>query len=276
MARKRDGTSRVAVAAASGRSAAIGAALAALALSGAGCSSAEPLLTVEAAAFVPSLRGEVGLSTSSSGSPQKIDLDDDLGLGGSEVVPYLRGEVVAGGFDVAVAGFRTRQSGDGTVSADFGSVTAGSSVNTRYDLGLAHGHLAWNFVETKWIDVGAGVGADYVNLALDVEETTFAARSESIDVHQVVPLVVARAAFRLPVVPIDLEVGVGAITGSYHEVGGTILDAEAILRGRIVGPLSLFAGYRYLQFDVQGQSHSRAVDGDVVLSGFMAGLSIRF
>jgi hypothetical protein len=251
------------------------AALAALALFGAGCSSSEPLFTVEAAAFAPTLSGDVGLTTSIGSGVETIDIERDLGLGGSEVVPYLRGEVLAGGFDFEVSGFRTEQSGQGTMTADFGGITAGTDVNTRYDLGIVHGHLAWDFVETKWLDVGAGIGGDYVGLSFDAEATTFAT-SESVDVNQVVPLVVARAAFRLPVVPIDLELGVGAITGSFEKIDGTVVDAEAILRGRIVGPLSIFAGYRFVHFDIKGERDSRAFDGDVVLSGFMAGASIRF
>jgi hypothetical protein len=253
----------------------VAAACVALALFGAGCGSAEPLLTVEAAAFAPSLGGTIGLAQSIATDINTINLSSDLGLGGTEVVPYLRGEVVAGGFDFALSGFRTSQSGHGTVTADFGHITAGSNVDTDLDLGLAHGHVAWNFLETEWVDVGAGLGADYVDLSLKAEDKTFA-MTESIAVRQAVPLVEARAAFRVPVVPIDLELSVGGITGSYDQIDGTVFDAEALLRGRIAGPLSLFAGYRYVHFDIKGSSNSQSFDGDVVLSGFMLGASLRF
>jgi len=247
----------------------------ALALPTAGCSSSEPLLTVEGAAFAPSLSGKVGLSTTITTDVDTIGLSSDLGLGGTEVVPYLRGEAVAGGFDLAVSGFHTSQSGHGTVTADFGNITAGTNVNTDLDLWLAHGHVAWNFVETQWIDVGAGLGADYVDFKLDAEDPTFALR-ESVAVRQFVPLVEARTSVRLPVVPLDLELSLGAITGTVDQIDGTVIDAEALLHARIAGPLALFAGYRYVHFDIKGTSSSQSFDGDVELSGFMVGASLRF
>lgn len=251
------------------------AACVALALLGAGCSGSEPLLTVEGGAFAPSLGGRVGLASSITTDVNTIDLSSDLGLGGTEVVPYLRGEVVAGGFDFALSGFRTSESGHGTVTADFGQITAGTNVNTDLDLGLAHGHVAWNFLETSWIDVGAGLGADYIDFSLKAQDPTFVLH-ESVEVRQAVPLVEARAAVRLPVVPIDLELGVGGITGTYDQVDGTVIDAEALLRGRIVGPLHLFAGYRYVHIDIKGSSNSQSFDGNVNVSGFMVGASLRF
>jgi hypothetical protein len=251
------------------------AALGALALLGAGCKSGDPLVTIEGGVFTPSLKGDVGLATSVNTDVDTINLSSELGLGATDVVPYLRGELAVAGFDVALSGFRTKQSGHGTVTADFGDITAGSTVDTKLDLGLAHAHVAYDLFTTKWLTVGAGLGADYIDLSLDAFDPVFML-SESIDVRQVIPLVEARTSIHLPVVPIDFDLAVGAITGSYHDVDGTVIDAEAMLHGRIAGPVALFCGYRYVHFDIKGVANSQSFDGNVVLSGFMLGASIRF
>jgi hypothetical protein len=252
-----------------------GVSLWALPLIAAACSSSDPLFTVEGGAFAPSLSGKVGLATSVNTDVNTINLASELGLGSREVVPYLRAELAVAGVDAGLSGFRTSQSGHGTVTADFGNITAGSSVDTKLDLGLAQAHVAFDFVETKWLTIGAGLAADYVDLSLDAVDPVFVL-TESIDVRQVIPLVYARTSVRLPVVPVDLEVSLGAITGSYQDVDGTVIDFEAMLHGRIGGPVSLFGGYRYVHFDIKGVSNSQSFDGNVVLSGFMLGASIRF
>jgi hypothetical protein len=246
-----------------------------LALAFAACTSSDPLFTVEGGAFAPSLHGDVGLSTSVTTDVNTINLASELGLGSREVVPYLRGELAVGGIDAALSGFRTKESGHGTVTADFGDITAGSTVDTKLDLGLVHAHVAFDLFETEWLTVGAGLAADYVDLSLDAYDPVFVL-NESIDVRQVVPLAFARTSVHLPAVPVDLEVSLGAITGSYRQIDGTVVDFEAMLHGRIGGPVSLFGGYRYVHFDIKGTSNSQAYDGNVVLSGFMLGASIRF
>jgi hypothetical protein len=246
-----------------------------LLLPAAGCAGSDPFVTIEAAAFAPSIDGDVGISSSVSTDVDTINLQSQLGLGDREVVPYLRAGVNVARFDLALSGFRTSQSGHGTVDADFGDIIAGSNVDTDLDLGLVHGHVVYDLFQTKWATVGAGLAADYIDLQLDASDPTFM-MEEKIDVRQIVPLVEARASFRLPVVPIDLDLELGAITGSYQDVNGTILDAAVMLHGRIAGPLSLFGGYRYVHFDLKGVSNSQSFDGDVVLSGFMFGASVRF
>jgi len=245
------------------------------ALLAAGCSSSTPLLTVEGGLFAPQLSGKVGLASQAVTDVDTIDLNSQLDLGSRKIVPYLRGELNGASIDVALNGFRTSESGRGTVTANFGKITAGSTVDTSLDLGLAHGRLAFDLFDTKWLTLGAGLGAEYLDLKLDAREPVFAL-NESIAVRQALPLIVARGAVRPPALPLDLELEVGGISGTYQAVHGTLLDAEALVRWKVTGPLALFGGYRFIHFMIRGHSGSESFDGNVDLSGLLLGLSLRF
>ena len=248
---------------------------AAAALAAAACADASPLVTVEGGLYAPALDGHVGLSSTVTTDVDTIDLDSSLDLGSRQYVPYLRGEVNLAGFDLAVSGFRVSESGTGTVTADFGDITAGSTVNSQVDLGFAHAALCYDFLQTKIVTLGAGVGADYFDLDLDVHETAFAL-SESVQVRQGLPLLVARGVVSTPVVPLDLQLEVSGISGHYKDLDGTLFDVEALLHCKVVGPLSVYGGYRYVHFDFSGIADGRDFDGNVALSGFLVGASVRF
>jgi hypothetical protein len=245
----------------------------ALALSG--CIEESPTVTIEGGVYAPTLEGNIGLSTTVATDVDTIDLDSSLDLGKTEYVPYLRGEVALAGFDLALSGFRTSQTGTGTVTADFGNITAGSTVDSKLDLALAHAALCYDFIETSPFTLGAGIGADYFDLDMDVHNVAFML-DESVQIRQAVPLLVARGVVRTPVIPLDLQLEVGGITGHVEDFDGTLIDIEALLHCKIVGPLSMYGGYRYVHCDFQGTTDSRGFDADVSVSGFLLGATLRF
>lgn len=240
-----------------------------------GCSSSGPVFTVEGGLFAPTLKGDVGLAASQVTDVNTIDLSSQLDLGNREIVPYLRAELNGAGVDVALSGFRTKDSGTGTVSADFGKITAGSTVDSDLDLGLVHGRVAFDVVDTRYLVLGAGLGADYIDLQLKAQERVFNL-TEAVDVKQAIPLLVARAVVRVPVLPVDFELEASGISGHYQDVDGTLLDVEALLHADVAGPLALFGGWRYVRFDIRGTASGQSFDGKVTLSGFLLGASLRF
>jgi len=240
-----------------------------------GCSSAGPAITVEAGLYTPQISGRVGLATSVVTDVNTIDLQSSLDLGDRQYVPYLRAELNAGGFDLALSGFKTSQTGTGSVTAGFGSITAGSTVNSKLDMGFVHGRATFDLLDAKWLTLGAGLGADYVDIKLDAKEIVFGL-DESIAVKQALPLVVARGVVRPPMLPIDFALEVSGITGHYQDIDGTLIDVEALLHYNVVGPLSVFGGYRFIHFAIKGSASGRSFDGNVGLSGFLLGASFRF
>ncbi len=248
---------------------------AAAALAAAACADANPLVTVEGGLYAPKLDGHIGLASTITTDVDTIDLDSSLALGSRQYEPYLRGEVNLGGLDLAVSGFKTSQSGTGTVTADFGNISAGSTVDSKLDLGFVHAALCYDMIDTKWVTLGAGLGADYFDLDMQVAETAFAL-SESVHVKQGLPLLVARGVFRTPVLPLDLQIEASGITGHYQDFDGTLFDVEALLHCKVVGPLSVYGGYRFMHFDFSGTADNRSFDGNVALSGLLVGATVRF
>jgi hypothetical protein len=251
------------------------AAAAAFALLCGACTSSGPLFTVEGALYAPRLSGNVGLASTQVTDVDTIDLASQFDLGNREYVPYLRADLNGARLDFALSGFRTRQSGRGTVTADFGQITAGSTVNSDLDFGLLHARLVVDAIDLKWLVLGAGLGAEYVDLKLDAREPVFAL-NESVAVRQALPLVVARGIVRPPALPFDLQLEVGGLTGHYQDVDGTLLDAEALLHWNVAGPFSLFGGYRYLGFRISGHTSSERFDGEVKLAGLLIGATLHF
>jgi hypothetical protein len=245
------------------------------ALAAAACIDTPPAVTIEGGLYAPTLEGKIGLATTVVTDVDTIDLSSSLDLGKTEYVPYLRGECAIAGLDLSLSGFRTSQTGTGTVTADFGNITAGSTVDSKLDLALAHGSLCYDVVDTKPFTFGAGIGADYFDLDMDVHNVAFGL-DESVQIRQAIPLLVARGVVRTPVIPLDLQIEAGAITGHVEDFDGTLVDVEALLHCKVVGPLAMYGGYRYVYCQFKGTTNDRSFGADVTVSGFLLGATFRF
>jgi hypothetical protein len=259
-----------------GRAAAAGTALLASAAL-AGCAGSDPLLRVDAALFAPEFKGDVGLSNSIATDATTIDIASDLDLGDTDYVPYLRGECDVGPFNVAASAFKTSQEATGVVTADFGNITAGSTVESELDLFLAQGRAIVDLIDTSIVKVGLGLAAEWVDFELVEVEQTFGL-TEEVDVNQVVPLIAVHAAagIDLPyVMPLRLDLNVAGMTLDYDDIDGTVVDAEAMLRGDIEN-FGWFAGYRFVLVETDGEIDDQNFEGDITLAGWLVGLSVRF
>lgn len=242
-----------------------------------GCTNSDPLVRVDAALFTPAFHGDVGLESTTTTDVTKVGITSDLNLGDTDHVPYLRGELDLGPFNVSMSGFKTSQEGTGTVTADFGDITAGSTVDTSIDLMLLEGRAVWDFVDMDMVKLGIGLAAEWVDFQLDMDEQAFGL-TESIDVSQVVPLVAAHGAFAIDLPhfpPVRLDLNAAGITLNYADLDGTMFDVDAMLRADF-DHVGCFVGYRYVLIQSDGSVDDQAIDADVALSGWLAGLSVRF
>jgi hypothetical protein len=241
----------------------------------AGCAS-DPLVVVDAAVFAPSIDGKLGLSDSVATDADPVDLDSNLGVDDTDYVPYGRAEADFGLLNLAASAFTTSQSGTGTVTADFGDIASGSTVDTDLDLILAHARLVADFLDTDVVKLGLGLGADWIDLDLDAQELSFGI-TEHVDVKQLVPLLEVHGAVQLPlqVVDLRLDLNVGGMALDFGDIDGTVLDVEAILRGEFEH-FGVFGGYRFVMIDAKGEADDQNFDGDLDLAGWMLGVSVRF
>jgi len=241
-----------------------------------GCVTAGVGFEISASAFLPQLRGDAALEDSGGGSNQDVGLRTDLDLDDVDVVPEVRIAANALGLNLAANAFRTEQSGTGTLGADFGDLSVGTDVDSRLDLTAIHGALTLDIVNVSFLRLAPGIGVDYFDLELDVDEIGGALDSERIQLDGPVPLVVVQAEAFPPFLPLELLVEAGGIGGEFGDFEGLLLDVEALLRWEVVDSVEIFAGYRYLSFEAEGTSSGNDFDADVLLNGVLVGAGIRF
>ena len=238
-----------------------------------GCASEDPLFLVDVAVFAPAVSGDVSLSALND----RVDVDSDLDLGGADYEPLVRAEADFGPLIASASWFRMEQDGTSTLTADFGGISAGSTVASEIDIAVGQGRCVVDLLDTDVAKLGLGVAADWFDLDLESKEATLGT-TERVDVEQLVPLLAAHGAVRfdLPLLmPLRLDVNAAAITAHIGDIDGTVVDIEAILRGE-AGWLGFFAGYRYIYVSLDGEVSGDPFDGDIYLDGWMAGISVRF
>jgi len=251
-------------------------AFASLLLAAAGCIGI-PTVTIDGGVHALELDGEIGLSNSASTGFDTIDLSSQLDLGDTEYAPIGRVGVDLGRFDFQAWGFTTSTDGSGTVTADFGNITAGSAVESELDLTLAQGRALFDVVDLDFFEAGLGLAVQWIDFDLDVHEQVFGL-DESISVQQPVPLLAGRLGVdlgELSPVPVSVELSAAGIWGSYGDLDGAVVDVELLARLQF-DLLGFFVGWRQLQIDLEGESGDQAFDGDVTTSGAVLGLTLRF
>jgi len=252
-------------------------AVATLLLTAAGCIVGVPTVTIDGGVHALELDGEIGLSNSASTGADTIDLSSQLDLGDTEYAPIGRVGVDLGRFDFQAWGFSSSTDGTGTVSADFGNITAGSSVESELDLTLAQGRALFDVVDLDFFEAGLGLAVQWIDFNLDVHETVFGL-DESVDVQQPVPLLAGRVGVdlgELSPIPVSVELSAAGIWGSYGDLDGAVVDVELLARAQF-GLLGVFAGWRQLQIDLEGKSGDKTFDGDLTTSGALLGVTLRF
>jgi len=240
-----------------------------------GCSGTT--FEVDGGLHLPHLDGTIALSNTTLTSIDEIDLATDLDLDSNEAAPWLQGAADLGDLSLSLWGFQTDASGDGTVAADFGDITAGSSVTSQLDVTLVQGRALHDLIEFGDFELCAGIAVQWIDVSLDVDEQTFGL-SEAIDVQQPVPLLAARAEQDLePLLglPVAAALSVAWIRAEVGDVGGGVLDLEALVRARF-DRFGVFAGWRTVQIDLEGAADGQEFAGDVDLAGFLFGATLRF
>ena len=242
----------------------------------ASCVASPPALEISVGLFAPNLSGDAKLGTVGSAPlGPDIDLSSDLDLDDRDIVPVVRVGGSLAGFNLRASAFQTDQGGTGFLTAKFGDIEAGSAVRSELDLLAVQALLSYNIIEVGFLRIAPGVGIDYFDLDLDVREKTFGS-VQSLDVRDPVPIAFLDLEINPPAIPLSLKAEVGGIAGRYGDFDGKLIDGQALLFLELGKGFELFGGYRHLQADLKGRADGRDFETDLVLSGWMAGLSLRF
>ncbi|MBW2452815.1 MAG: hypothetical protein JRF07_10735 [Deltaproteobacteria bacterium] len=203
----------------------------------------------------------------------KVDMDDDLGFDDSEDF-VLDAALQVGPLRLFGGYLPIEFSGDGTLSEDItfnGEVfSAGSEVKSDVDIDIYEAALAWHLINfddlPTRVQLGPEVSVKYIDASIDMKDRLSGLKvSESISVP--VPTIGLRGRVALA----DFF-GVAARAGYLEYDGNSFLDLDAQIEFSPVPLVGLYAGYRYLDIDVEEDD----VVIDASFDGPYAGALIRF
>jgi hypothetical protein len=219
--------------------------------------------------------GEFGYVSGASTASVSQDVETAFGLGDDQSLPYARAQVDFGVPVLTGSVFRFEESGDGVLQANFGdsgTLVAGTPVTTDFEMFNAKMSATFD-ISLGPITVAPGLAVDYVDLDVRVRDRIGIA-DERAQLTAPVPLAFVRGQVDLWLVTGVVEVGYMAI--DVEDVDTTIFDLEVLAVVHPLPLLDLFAGYRMIDVDADGQVDGDTFDADLQIGGFMIGGGLRF
>lgn len=201
-----------------------------------------------------------------------VDLDDDLGFDDSEDIS-LEAAVQLGDFRLFAAYLPINFSGDGFLreTIDFNGETfvAGSHIKSEVDIDIYEAGLAWYLINTDdlpaRIQLGPEIAIKYVDASIDMRDNNGVSESESVAVP--VPTIGLRGR-----IAIADFLGVVGRAGYMEYDDNSFFDVDAQVEFSPLPLVGLFAGYRYLDVDIDEDDFMI----DASFKGPYAGALIRF
>ena len=232
---------------------------------------ADELLSFKAGYQQLSPDGDFAVSGGSL-SGTSMDMDDDLGFDDSEEYT-LEAALQLGSFRLFAGYLPINFSGDGvlTEAVDFNGETfvANSHVESDVDIDIYEAGLAWYLVNVDdlpvRIQLGPELAVKYVDASVEMRDSNGLSESESVKVP-------------LPTVGLRGRVAVADFLGVVGRVGymeyqdNSFFDVDAQVEFSPIPLVGLFAGYRYLDIDIDEDD----VLIDASFKGPYAGALIRF
>lgn len=214
-----------------------------------------------------------GPITSSNTAAEVGIVDDDGYFGG-------RADFKWGMPHLIVSGQATDHSGSGvlssTIDLDGTTITAGTAVDTTFDLGLYNALLMFDFLPTDVFELGLGFGIG----ALDLD-AQFVGGGNTIATDETLPVPLIAACGAVQLSRFELAALLSGMSGSVDGNDLTYLDLDAFGRVGLIRPddrgrISLLVGYRYLDIDLEYEDEGDNVLFDMEFQGPYAGLEVSF
>jgi hypothetical protein len=219
--------------------------------------------------------GDLGYVSGAAPAAISQDLESAFGLGDDQGRPYARVALDTGVQVIAVSAFTFEESGTGVLEASFGdsgTLVAGTSVRSDLELWNAKASYAFE-LELGPVSIAPGICANYLDLDLRVRDLIGLA-DERAELQAPVPMAFVRGTVGLGVVSGVVEIGYMAI--DVDDVDTEFLDVEVLAMVHPTPLLDLFAGYRLLALDAEGEIDGDAFDADLQVGGFVVGGGVRF
>ena len=230
-------------------------------------------ITAQAGFAELGLDGDIGYVSGTGGVSAQDDIETALGLGDDQGTPIVRAAMDFGVPNLAVSGFLFEDEGRGTLTQQFGGISANVPVLTDFE--MASAKVSYTFeIPVGPVSLQPGIAANFIDLSIFVRDSIGAA-SEDIELQAPLPMLFGRAEVDI-VSMVQLVAEVGYVAVDVDDVDAEMLDIEALVEITAWEPLNLFVGYRSIDFEGEGDIDGDSVDIDIGLSGFLFGGGIRF
>jgi hypothetical protein len=215
--------------------------------------------------------GNISLADSVGNLPATNNMEDDLGVGGTEVAPYIQGRSDFEEHRFRANAFFSSSDGEGTLASNYGNIAAGQPVSTSMDLFAIATNYSYAILREEGYRVG--VGGQLGFYSLDVSARSAGGREE-VTTEVLAPAPYAEAELYFD----DLTLGtsIAVLAADLGDGDGRFLDIELYGQMRLNEKVDLRAGYRHVVLDVDGVASSREFDADVDVAGFYLTAGIRF
>lgn len=233
---------------------------------------ADEVVTLKAGYLTLNPEGDVAVSTSDL-TGTSLDIDDELGID-DDADYFVEAALQLGAFRLFAAYLPLSFSGESilTRDIDFNGETfvLGSRVDSDVDLDIYEAGIAWHLVNIDdapvRVQFGPELAVKYVDVHVELQEGSAGLKeSESIGVP--VPTLGARAR-----VAAGDSLGVIGRVGYMEYDDNSFLDVDAQVEFSPLPLVGLFAGYRYLDVDVDESD----VFIDATFAGPYVGALVRF
>lgn len=221
------------------------------------------------------IRGDMALapSGSSTGATINQDFESGLGLGDQSGSPNIRAELDLGVPVFSVEAFQFSDSGIGTLSGSFGNISGGTEVASELDFSNVKAAMTFD-IGLGPVKLSPGLAVDVFDLDLRVQDIAGFVE-ENVSLTAPVPLLFLRAEGDLGIVSAVAELG-ALKTPKIQDIEGTFWDAEARIEVRPSTMFHLFAGYRIIHVEGNGNMDNQDFETSFDISGWLIGGGIRF
>ncbi|MFT7534937.1 MAG: hypothetical protein ACI85K_000888 [Hyphomicrobiaceae bacterium] len=216
-------------------------------------------------------RGEFTLANSAQFLPPNNSLDGNMGLGETEVAPYVALRTDYNKHRVRLNGFYLDSEGSATLANAYGNIAAGTTVQTTMDFFAIASNYSYEVMREDHYRIG--IGAQLGFYSLDVGARSAAGREEvTSEVFVPMPYLEIEGFWK------DFTVGanMGIMSADLGDASGRYIDLEGYANWAINESYDVKLGYRYLLLDGYGRASSRDFDADVDVQGLYLSAGIRF
>lgn len=223
------------------------------------------------------MSGDIALQNSAGTSDletERNDLRSNLGVGETEVMPYVQAEATWDSHTFRFNVFDYSSEGSGQLAETFGDIPPGTNVDSVLDFTAVQGSWSYDVLDSEILHFGPGIQLSFYRLDLTAEGGT-PTGYEEIDSETLIPQLYLEGEIDLGAVSFLASFG-GLTIYEYHDADGSWWDTQFMMRVKPVEHLELLAGYRLIDMDAEGIASSRDFDVDAQFEGWFLGAGLRF